>query len=193
MVQAFRSKDIDLSDTKIIINVLVVWLVQDARESHWLSAIFVNAWVQAGEINITDIFALLCFGVQRSGAGLATKKRVSRFKGWNQFKHFQEGLQLRIGLFLSGKVAPPHFNDGVTSVSKKSSFLQCGFVDFEHRSVWMTESLHIALLRVTFSAAVINASVVLVDRIGSCMIAIHIVRLSRVMTLASPSSEFRTC
>ena len=43
----------------------------------------------------------------------------------------------------------------------------------------MTESLHIALLRVTFSAAVINATVVLVDRIVSCMIAIHIVRLSR--------------
>ena len=77
MKKSLRRKDVHLSDTKVIVNVLISRIEVNFRKAYRISSIFVDLGVQRSEIYIRNFFSLSGFGIQGCGAGSSAKEGIS--------------------------------------------------------------------------------------------------------------------
>ena len=83
MVQLSGRKDGDQGDSKVVVQVLVLWFKVDFRMAQGVARGLVDPWIKGGDIDVKDLLPWVGLMVKGHSTGSSTKEGISGLKGWS--------------------------------------------------------------------------------------------------------------
>ena len=113
MVQFTGRQDLTLDETKVLMDVGVTRGGDETRMSLRVDTVFVDPWVQRGDIDVMDLLSGGDMMVQLDGIGTTSTERVAGIQGCRELKLGHKRPDIRGGVFETSPFTFPHLNDRV--------------------------------------------------------------------------------
>ena len=127
-----------LDEAKVLTDVDVPRLGDEARMTFGIYTGLVHPWVQGGDINVMDLLSGGDMMVQLDSIGTTPAEGVSQIEWLDELKLGHKRTDVQGGVFETGPITFPHFHDSEPSFSKLLDPLLGGFVDIMQSALVVT-------------------------------------------------------
>jgi len=132
MVQVTRREDFALDETKVLTDVGVTRLGNEARMAFGVHTGFVDPRVQGSDIDVMDLLAGGHMMVEFDSIGRTPAEGITWVEWVDELKVLHERADVGRGVFEAVPFTPPHFHHTVPEGSKLVDFLLGGLVHILH-------------------------------------------------------------